>query len=47
MLVGAEAVGERYAEGEPYTQVETGPVVRVRVLAGAGRHGSLTVTRLR
>ncbi|MER6610780.1 hypothetical protein ABT282_34020 [Streptomyces sp. NPDC000927] len=45
VLVGAETVGERHAEGEPYTRVETGLVVEV--LAGSGRHGTLTVVRMR
>ncbi|MFD7498960.1 hypothetical protein ACFV8T_42930 [Streptomyces sp. NPDC059832] len=41
----AELVGKRRAEGEPYTRVETDPVVEV--LTGSGRHGTLTVTRMR
>ncbi|MER6499180.1 DNA ligase [Streptomyces sp. NPDC001455] len=45
VLAGAETIGEQYAEGEPYTRVETGLVVEV--LAGSGRHGTLTVTRMR
>ncbi|MGW1106119.1 ATP-dependent DNA ligase [Streptomyces sp. NPDC002540] len=44
-LGGATMVGERRAEGEPYTRVETDLVVEV--LAGSGRHGTLTVTRMR
>ncbi|MGW2090094.1 hypothetical protein [Streptomyces sp. NPDC001880] len=44
-LSGAAVVGERRAEGEPYTRVETDLVVEV--LAGSGRHGTLTVTRMR
>ncbi|MFF3788203.1 hypothetical protein [Streptomyces sp. NPDC001933] len=44
-MSGAAVVGERRAEGEPYTRVETGMVVEV--LAGSGRHGTLTVTRMR
>ncbi|MFB8034196.1 hypothetical protein ACFC5Z_14855 [Streptomyces sp. NPDC056004] len=37
-LSGAAVVGERRAEGEPYTRVETDLVVEV--LAGSGRHGN-------
>ncbi|MCX5166291.1 hypothetical protein OOK39_45485 [Streptomyces sp. NBC_00264] len=37
--------GERRAEGEPYTRVET--VLVVEVLAGSGWHGTLTVVRMR
>ncbi|GGP66895.1 hypothetical protein GCM10010231_42180 [Streptomyces sindenensis] len=44
-LTAAETVGERRAEGEAYTRVEAGLVVEV--LAGSGRHGTLTVTRMR
>ncbi|MGW9122343.1 ATP-dependent DNA ligase [Streptomyces sp. NPDC055663] len=44
-LSGAVVVGERRAEGEPYTRVETDLVVEV--LAGSGRHGTLIVTRMR
>ncbi|MEU6926034.1 hypothetical protein [Streptomyces sp. NPDC046631] len=44
-LDGAEVVGERRAEGEPYTRVETDLVVEV--LAGSGRHSILTVVRMR
>ncbi|WP_326763419.1 hypothetical protein OG978_01365 [Streptomyces sp. NBC_01591] len=44
-LSGATVVGERRAEGEPYTRVETDLVVEV--LAGFGRHGTLTVIRMR
>ncbi|MFF8422564.1 DNA ligase [Streptomyces sp. NPDC015680] len=44
-LSGAAVVGERRAEGEPYTRVETDLVVEV--LAGSGRHGTLTVIRIR
>ncbi|MFJ2591146.1 hypothetical protein ACIO3Q_42475, partial [Streptomyces sp. NPDC087538] len=44
-LSGAAVVGERRAEGEPYTRVETDLVVEV--LAGSGRHGTLTVVRIR
>ncbi|MEU4507309.1 hypothetical protein [Streptomyces sp. NPDC024089] len=45
VLSGAAVVGERRAEGEPYTRVETDLVVEV--LAGSGQHGTLTVTRMR
>ncbi|MCX5506090.1 hypothetical protein OG887_44775 (plasmid) [Streptomyces sp. NBC_00053] len=45
VLDGAAVVGERRAEGEPYTRVETDLVVEV--LAGSGRHGTLTVIRMR
>jgi hypothetical protein len=38
-------VGEWQAGGEPYTRVETDLVVEV--LAGSGRHGPVTVTRMR
>ncbi|MGW9122439.1 hypothetical protein ACWGRV_38625 [Streptomyces sp. NPDC055663] len=41
----AVVVGERLAEGEPYTRVE--PDMVVEVLAGSSRHGTLTVTRMR
>ncbi|MFB8036977.1 hypothetical protein ACFC5Z_29410 [Streptomyces sp. NPDC056004] len=44
-LSGTAVVGERRAEGEPYTRVETDLVVEV--LAGSGRHGTLTVIRMR
>ncbi|MCX4605534.1 DNA ligase [Streptomyces anulatus] len=44
-LTGAEVVGERWAEGEAYTRVEVD--LTVEVLAGTGRHGTLTVTRMR
>ncbi|NEB42228.1 DNA ligase [Streptomyces sp. SID14515] len=44
-LAAAEALGERRAEGEACTRVETDLVVEV--LAGSGRHGTLTVTRMR
>ncbi|WP_093897877.1 hypothetical protein [Streptomyces sp. Ncost-T10-10d] len=44
-LGGAVAVGERQSGGEPYARVETDLVVEV--LAGSGRHGPLTVTRMR
>ncbi|MFJ8856620.1 hypothetical protein [Streptomyces sp. NPDC102437] len=44
-LSGAAVVGERRAEGESYTRVETDMVVEV--LAGSGRHGTFIVTRMR
>ncbi|KQX27585.1 hypothetical protein ASD97_25145 [Streptomyces sp. Root63] len=44
-LTAAEVVGERRAEGETYTRVDTD--LAVEVLAGSGRHGTLTVTRMR
>ncbi|MEU0355002.1 ATP-dependent DNA ligase [Streptomyces cyaneofuscatus] len=44
-LNAAEVLGERRAEGETYTRVDTDLVVEV--LAGSGRHGTLTVTRMR
>ncbi|MGW9122236.1 hypothetical protein ACWGRV_37555 [Streptomyces sp. NPDC055663] len=44
-LSSAAGVGERRAEGEPYTRVETDLVVEV--LAGSSRHGTLIVTRMR
>ncbi|MER5618454.1 ATP-dependent DNA ligase [Streptomyces sp. NPDC002215] len=44
-LSGAVVVGERRAEGEPYTRVEADVVVEV--LAGSGRHGTFTVIRMR
>ncbi|MGW1109063.1 hypothetical protein [Streptomyces sp. NPDC002540] len=44
-LSGAAVVGEWRAEGEPYMRVETDLVVEV--LAGSGRHGTLTVIRMR
>ncbi|MGW1411636.1 hypothetical protein [Streptomyces sp. NPDC002403] len=44
-LIGTAVVGERRAEGEPYTRVESDLVVEV--LAWSGRHGTLTVTRMR
>ncbi|MGQ7754298.1 hypothetical protein ACUN29_38530 [Streptomyces sp. WC2508] len=43
-LSGAAVVGERRSEGEPYTRVETDLVVEV--LAGSGRHGTLTMIRI-
>ncbi|MFB6879117.1 hypothetical protein [Streptomyces sp. NPDC056323] len=44
-LSGAVVVRERRVEGEPYTRVESDLVVEV--LDGSGRHGTLTVTRMR
>ncbi|MFD7109207.1 DNA ligase [Streptomyces microflavus] len=44
-LSTAEVVGERRAEGETYTRVNG--YLTVEVLAGSGRHGTLTVTRMR
>ncbi|MFD4034428.1 MmcQ/YjbR family DNA-binding protein [Streptomyces sp. NPDC058637] len=44
-LLGALATGQRPAHGEPCTGLETDLVVEV--LAGTGRHGTLTVVRLR
>ncbi|MGW1154424.1 ATP-dependent DNA ligase [Streptomyces rubiginosohelvolus] len=44
-LGAAEVVGERRAEGETYTRVNG--YLTVEVLAGSGRHGTLTVTRMR
>ncbi|MER5747103.1 DNA ligase [Streptomyces sp. NPDC002225] len=45
VLAEAETVGERRAGGEAYMRVEAGLVAEV--LAGTGRHGTLTVTRMR
>ncbi|MFE6977241.1 DNA ligase [Streptomyces sp. NPDC057682] len=44
-LTTATITGERRAEGETYTGVDSD--VTVEVLAGSGRHGTLTVTRMR
>ncbi|MEU7736579.1 DNA ligase [Streptomyces griseus] len=44
-LAAAEVVGERRAEGETYTRVDG--YLTVEVLASSGRHGTLTVTRMR
>ncbi|MFE7795634.1 hypothetical protein [Streptomyces sp. NPDC057460] len=44
-LTDAEVIGERRAEGETYTRVQTD--VTVDILAGSGRHGTLTVVRMR
>ncbi|MDX3324731.1 DNA ligase [Streptomyces sp. ME02-6979-3A] len=44
-LVTAPSTGERRAAGETYTRIDTDLVVEV--LAGSGRHGTLTVTRMR
>ncbi|MFG3244136.1 hypothetical protein [Streptomyces sp. NPDC048157] len=45
VLAGAEALEERRAGDEPYMRVETDLVVEV--LAGTGRHRTLTVVRMR
>ncbi|MFJ8620226.1 DNA ligase [Streptomyces clavifer] len=44
-LINAPATGQRRTRGEPYTGLETDLVVEV--LAGTGRHGTLTVVRIR
>lgn len=44
-LINAPATGQRRTHGEPYTGLETDLVVEV--LAGTGRHGTLTVVRIR
>jgi ATP-dependent DNA ligase len=44
-LTDADVMGERRAEGETYTRIQTG--LTVEVLAGSGRHGTLTVVRMR
>ncbi|MET8188782.1 hypothetical protein ABZV15_23840 [Streptomyces sp. NPDC005246] len=44
-LADAEVMGERRTEGETYTRIQTD--VTVEVLAGSGRHGTLTVVRMR
>ncbi|MER5988867.1 hypothetical protein [Streptomyces sp. NPDC001787] len=44
-LAGAGEAGGGVAEGEAYTGLDTALVVEV--LAGVGRHGVLTVTRIR
>ncbi|MFE3429778.1 hypothetical protein [Streptomyces sp. NPDC059171] len=44
-LAAAEVVGERRAEGETYTRVDG--YLTVEVLVGSGRHGTLTVARMR
>ncbi|MFE3900170.1 hypothetical protein ACFXPY_07315 [Streptomyces sp. NPDC059153] len=44
-MTSSTVVGDRRAQGETYTRVETDVVVEV--LAGSGRHGTLTVTRMR
>lgn len=44
-LPSAAVVGDRRAQGETYTRIETDLVVEV--LAGSGRHGTLTVVRMR
>nr|WP_203633119.1 DNA ligase [Streptomyces halstedii] len=44
-LATASSGGERQADGETYTRIDTDLVVEV--LAGTGRHGTLTVIRVR
>ncbi|WP_406420354.1 hypothetical protein OH809_24680 [Streptomyces sp. NBC_00873] len=44
-LTDAEVMGERRTEGETYTRIQTD--LTVEVLAGSGRHGTLTVVRMR
>ncbi|MEV0495783.1 ATP-dependent DNA ligase [Streptomyces atratus] len=44
-LTSSTLVGDRRAQGETYTRVETDLVVEVR--AGSGRHGTLIVVRMR
>ncbi|WP_327248528.1 hypothetical protein [Streptomyces sp. NBC_01320] len=44
-LAGAEVMGERRAEGETYTRIQTD--LTVEILAGSSRHGTLTVVRMR
>jgi len=44
-LTTADVVGERRADGETYTRVDG--YLTVEVLASSGRHGTLTVTRMR
>ncbi|MCX4734678.1 hypothetical protein [Streptomyces sp. NBC_01363] len=44
-LTSSTVVGDRRTQGETYTRVETDLVVEV--LAGAGRYGTLIVTRMR
>ncbi len=44
-LADAEAMGERRTEGETYTRIQTD--LTVEILAGSGRHGTLTVVRMR
>ncbi|MET9771397.1 hypothetical protein [Streptomyces sp. NPDC006415] len=45
LLAGAPTTGEHRAEGETYAGLATGLVVEV--LAGTGRHGTLSVVRAR
>ncbi|UZI33934.1 DNA ligase [Streptomyces sp. VB1] len=45
VIAGLPGGGRAGAEGEAYVQVDTGVVVEV--LAGSGRHGTLTVVRVR
>lgn len=44
-LADAPTTGERRAHGEPYTGLDSDVVVEI--LAGTGRHGTLTVVRIR
>lgn len=44
-LATASSDGDRQTDGETYTRIDTDLVVEV--LAGTGRHGTLTVTRVR
>lgn len=44
-LIGAFVTGEGRADGEPYRRVDSDLVVEV--IAGSGRHGTLTVVRMR
>ncbi|MFD8469060.1 hypothetical protein ACFV10_28630 [Streptomyces cyaneofuscatus] len=44
-IAGLPDAGRASAEGEPYVRADTGVVVEV--LAGSGRHGTLTVVRIR
>ncbi|WP_433916938.1 DNA ligase [Streptomyces sp. NBC_01744] len=44
-LSDAAVVGDRRTQGETYSRIETDLVVEV--LAGSGRHGTLTVVRMR
>lgn len=44
-LVDAPEAGAGSADQEIYTRLDTG--LMVEVLAGSGRHGTLTVTRMR
>ncbi|MFE7331866.1 hypothetical protein ACFU8W_44685 [Streptomyces sp. NPDC057565] len=44
-LSGAEVMGERRTERETYTRIQTD--LTVEILEGSGRHGTLTVVRMR